>query len=287
MFGYITVDKPELKVKDFYQYKAYYCGLCKSLQEDYGLKGRITLTYDVTFLVLVLTSLYEPKEEKSKSRCPVHPIKKIEVLQNEISKYGAAMNLLLTYYHFEDDWKDEKSLVGVAGIHLYKKQAKEISRQYQRQSHVIRKRLQELSVYEQKGETDIDLVAGSFGHLMEELFVFKQDRWEPYLRKFGFFLGKFIYIMDAYDDLEKDLKSGSYNPLKPFYHSCTKEEYEKNVREMLVMMMAEAGNAFEHLPCVRESQIIKNIIYSGVWASYNKIQKEKQEKEEKNVKKSL
>ena len=51
---------------------------------------------------------------------------------------------------------------------------------------------------------------------MEELFVLKQDRWEPYLRKFGFFLGKFIYIMDAYDDLEKDLKNGSYNPLNRF-----------------------------------------------------------------------
>ena len=68
MFGYITVDKPEMKVKDFYRYKAYYCGLCKSLQENYGLKGRVTLSYDVTFLVLVLTSLYEPKEEKSESR---------------------------------------------------------------------------------------------------------------------------------------------------------------------------------------------------------------------------
>lgn len=225
MFGYITVDKPEMKVKDFYRYKAYYCGLCKSLQENYGLKGRVTLSYDVTFLVLVLTSLYEPKEEKSESRCPVHPIKKIPILQNEISRYGADMNLLLTYYHFEDDWKDEKSLKGIAGIHFYKKQAKKICKKYPRQSRVICKRLRELAVYEQKGETDIDLVAGTFGHLMEELFVLKQDRWESYLRKFGFFLGKFIYIMDAYDDLEKDLKNGSYNPLKPFYHSRTKEEY--------------------------------------------------------------
>ena len=137
MFGYITVDKPEMKVKDFYRYKAYYCGLCKSLQENYGLKGRVTLSYDVTFLVLVLTSLYEPKEEKSESRCPVHPIKKIPILQNEISRYGADMNLLLTYYHFEDDWKDEKSLKGIAGIHFYKKQAKKICKKYPRQSRVI------------------------------------------------------------------------------------------------------------------------------------------------------
>ena len=154
-------------------------------------------------------------------------MKKIPILQNEISKYGADMNLLLTYYHFEDDWKDEKSLKGIAGIHFYKKQAKKICKEYPRQSCVICKRLRELAVYEQKGETDIDLVAGTFGHLMEELFVLKKDRWEPYLRKFGFFL--------------------------------------------------------EHLPCVEESQIIKNIIYSGVWSNYNKIQKEKQEKE-KNVK---
>lgn len=110
MFGYIMIDKPELKVKEFYRYKAYYCGLCRTLKEQYGFSGRMTLTYDMTFLVLFLTSLYECENKEITSRCPVHPIKKIPMLQNEMTEYAAKMNILLTYYKLEDDWQDDKSL---------------------------------------------------------------------------------------------------------------------------------------------------------------------------------
>ena len=286
MFGYVTVDKPELKVREFYRYKGYYCGLCRSLNEEYGLRGRMTLTYDMTFLVLLLTSLYECKTEEITERCPVHPVKKIPMLCNEISKYGADMNILLTYYHFEDDWKDEKSIPGLAGIHLYKKKAREICEKYPRQSKAIRMQLHNLAVYEKKGETDLELVAGTFGHLLEELFIMEEDVWEEYLRRFGFYLGKFIYILDAYDDLEKDLEKGNYNPLKPMYESFgeNQDAYEKEIYQILVMMMAEVGNAYEKLPCLQESEILRNIIYSGVWSKYNKIKKERQEKKEKNGK---
>ena len=204
----------------------------------------------------------------------------------EDSKYGADMNILLTYYHFEDDWKDEKSIPGLAGIHLYKKKAREICEKYPRQSKAIRMQLHNLAVYEKKGETDLDLVAGTFGHLLEELFIMEEDVWEEYLRRFGFYLGKFIYILDAYDDLEKDLEKENYNPLKPMYESFgeNQDAYEKEIYQILVMMMAEVGNAYEKLPCLQESEILRNIIYSGVWSKYNKIKKERQEKKEKNGK---
>ena len=117
----------------------------------------------------------------------------------------------------------------------------------------------------------MDLVAGAFGNLMAELFVYRQDMWEEELRKFGFYLGKFIYILDAYDDLEEDRKTGSYNPLK-YLH------------EVLLMMMAEATGAFEKLPCLMDAEILRNILYRGVWSKYNKIQKERQEKRENHGK---
>lgn len=211
MFGYVTVDKPELKVKEFYQYKAYYCGLCKTLKEEYGFQGRMTLTYDMTFLVVLLTSLYESETREISSRCPVHPVKKIPMLQNEITQYGARMNILLSFYHFADDWQDEKSMKGLAGIHLFKKKARKVCQEYPRQSKAIRLQLKKLSDLEKRQEKDLDLVSGCFGELMAEIFVIREDVWEDYLRKFGFYLGKFIYIMDAYDDLEKDMEKGSYN----------------------------------------------------------------------------
>ncbi len=283
MFGYVTIDKPELKVKEFYRYKSYYCGLCRTLKEEYGFRGRMTLSYDMAFLVLFLTSLYETPTKELQSHCPLHPVKKIPMLQNEISEYGAKMNILLVYFKCEDDWKDDKSLKGIAGMHLFRKKAKELCKEYKRQAQVIQKQLKILAVYEEKQEETLDLAAGAFGKLMAELFVYKEDMWEQELRNFGFYLGKFIYIMDAYDDLEEDLKTGSYNPLKAVKkNSKDDNDYENTVQQILVMMMAEATAAFEKLPLLWDSEILRNILYSGVWAKYNK--KEKQEKQERDGK---
>lgn len=285
MFGYVTIDKPELKVKEFYRYKSYYCGLCRTLKEEYGFRGRMTLFYDMAFLVLFLTSLYETPTKELQSHCPLHPVKKIPMLQNEISEYGAKMNILLVYFKCEDDWKDDKSLKGIAGMHLFRKKAKELCKEYKRQAQVIQKQLKVLAVYEEKQEETLDLAAGAFGKLMAELFVYKEDMWEQELRNFGFYLGKFIYIMDAYDDLEEDLKTGSYNPLKAVKkNSKDDNDYENTVQQILVMMMAEATAAFEKLPLLWDSEILRNILYSGVWAKYNKKQKEKQEKQERDGK---
>lgn len=285
MFGYVTIDKPELKVKEFYRYKSYYCGLCRTLKEEYGFRGRMTLSYDMAFLVLFLTSLYEVSTEQIESHCPLHPVKKIPMLRNEISEYGAKMNILLTYFKFEDDWKDDKSLKGITGMRLFRSKAKKLCKEYKRQAHAIQKQLKILASYEEKNEENIDFVAGAFGNLMAELFVYKEDMWEEELRNFGFYLGKFIYIMDAYDDLEEDLKTGSYNPLKAVKRKCEDDEkYENTVHQILLMMMAEATGAFERLPMLWDSEILRNILYSGVWAKYNKKQKERQEKQEKHGK---
>ncbi len=101
-----------MKVKDFAKYKSYYCGLCQMLKKKYGHLGQITLTYDMTFLILLLTALYEPETKQTKCHCKVHPVKKQTILQNEITEYAAEMNLILAYYHLKDDWIDEQKVSG-------------------------------------------------------------------------------------------------------------------------------------------------------------------------------
>lgn len=217
MFGYVQAYKPELKMREFYKYKAYYCGLCKVLREKYGFLGQMTLTYDMTFLVMLLTSLYEEEVQREECRCLVHPIKKQKMLYNEITEYAADMNIILTYFHFVDDWQDEKSKLGLAGLQLLRKTYLELEEKYPEKCRVIRKALYLLKKCEEKQEENIDMTSRYFGELMAELFVYKKDVWEKKLRRMGFYLGKFIYIMDAYDDVEKDLENGSYNALASSY----------------------------------------------------------------------
>lgn len=272
MFGYVTVHKPELKIKDFGRYHAYYCGLCHTLKEKHGFLGQMTLTYDMTFLVILLTSLYESDTNQAKRHCIVHPVRKHEMLENEITQYAADMNIALAYHNFLDDWEDEKKVSGFAGAKVMKSKYKKIEAHYERQCSAIERALLKLAEYEKKNEKSLDLVSGCFGELMAELIVYKQDNWEPYLRRFGFFLGKFIYLMDAYADLEKDVKNNSYNPL---IWQKDREDFEEFCHEMLTMMISEAANEFEKLPCILDVDILRNILYGGVWTKYTLIREKK------------
>ncbi len=278
MFGYVNTNKLELKMKDFYKYKAYYCGLCRTLKQNYGRLGQMTLTYDMTFLILLLTSLYESDTVNEKHRCLSHPVKNQDNLINEITEFAAAMNIALSYHHFQDDWQDEKKIGGLAGASLVKRDYLKIEKQYPDQCAAIESALGRLKAYEKQGETDLDLVSGCFGELMGALFVFKADQWVDTLRETGFYLGKFIFIMDAYDDLKQDLRKNSYNPLKERFNSAT---YEDDIRNILTMMMASCTAAFERLPCVQEMDILRNILYEGVWMRYDKIQMDNKEGKEK------
>ena len=283
MFGYVTVCEPELKVKDLKKYRAYYCGLCSTLKEDYGFMGQMTLTYDMTFAVILLSSLYETTTKHEEHRCKVHPAKRQHMLQNEITSYAAAMNVLLAYYHMEDDWQDDRKVSSLMTKSLIQGKAKKIIEKYPRQSEIIRKSLKELGESEHENSMDIDRAAGCFGRLMAELFVWKEDIWEKTLRKMGFYLGKFIYLMDAYEDLPEDRKKNRYNPLKEL---AKRPDYEAQMEQILRMMIAESTVRFEQLPCLVDVDILRNILYDGVWNHYNKIQMKKRE-DNKDEQKSI
>ena len=107
---------------------------------------------------------------------------------------------------------------------------------------------------------------GCFGELMAELFDYRQDRWAPELRSIGFHLGKFIYLLDAYDDLEHDQRKGAYNPLKVL---SQQPGYEEEMKEIFELLLAQCAQSFERLPCVEDADLLRNILYSGVWLKYN------------------
>ena len=278
MFGYVVMNKPEIRFKDFDLYRSFYCGLCRELREKYGISGQITLTYDMTFVVVLLSALYEPPTQKGTTRCVIHPVCKQPVRKNAATEYGADMNVLLTYYKCMDDWEDEKKFAALGYGKILQRKNNRLGYRYPEKAEKIRKLLEKLSQMEKAGETDIDKMSGCFGRIMEEIFAWKKDVWEGSLRRMGFYLGKFIYILDAYDDVEKDVKNGNYNP---FAEKYIMKGFDEQVRQLLIMMMAQTCREFEKLPIIRYTDILRNILYSGVWCRFEAIARKRREAGEK------
>lgn len=132
MFGYVIINKPEMKFKDFDVYKSYYCGLCRELRRKYGISGQISISYDMTFVVMLLSGLYEPTTWKGNTRCAMHPVHRQTIRKNEITEYGADMNILLTYYKCMDDWKDEKKFTRLGYARLLEGKERILESRYQK-----------------------------------------------------------------------------------------------------------------------------------------------------------
>ena len=277
MFGYIVINKPEMKFREFDMYQSYYCGLCKSLKERYGKIGQMTLSYDMTFLALLLSSLYEPETKSGYRRCVAHPVEKHLYRQNEFTDYAADMNLLLSYEKCLDDWNDERKTKKRLMAGLLKGRNAQVCKRYPEKFDKICQCMDIIHEYEKSESRNIDEVAGVFGEIMAEIFAYRQDEWEETLRRMGFFFGKFIYLMDAYEDIETDMEKGTYNPLKDIYQ---KDDFEESAGQVLLMMMAECSKAFERLPIVENAQILRNILYSGVWSKYDLVKQKRKEQKE-------
>ena len=281
MFGYIHANEVELTEENKITYQAYYCGLCQQLKKVYGTKGQLLLNYDMTFLVILLSGLYELENTHQAYNCARHPGRRQNVWINEATRYGADMNVLLSYHNSLDDWRDEHSMPKKMVAKALHEEYERIARAYPRQSKALEQYMQRLLEAETSGETNIDLVAGLTGEMLAEIFDWRGDEWSEELRCFGFYMGKFIYLMDAYEDCEKDRKNKQYNILSQMYGDA---EYETYCRQLLTSMMAECAKSFERMPILRHADILRNVLYSGVWTRYEYKQLKLKNREQKQKK---
>ncbi|CEN90662.1 DUF5685 family protein [Paraclostridium sordellii] len=269
MFGYVRINKMDLTFREFDTYKGYYCGLCKYLKENHGEISRLSLNYDITFLILLLTSVYRPKSTLTKEVCIANPIKKKNRIVNEVTEYAASMNVLLTYYKLEDNLHDDKGVKDIIAYNLYKGKLKKAYEKYPKKADYIKSQLEELQKLESENSTNIDKVSNTFGNLMGEIFAYKEDDFEEKLRSIGFNIGKYIYILDAYEDLDKDIKKGRYNPFIEYIDK--KEELIKKVDKLISISLGYLSQSIDELHIKTNVGIIDNIIYSGVYLRYKNI----------------
>jgi hypothetical protein len=183
------------------------------------------------------------------------------------------MNILLVRYKCVDDWQDEKKIFKLLYSRLLRGKSRRQRELYRDKIRRMDLLLFDLAEGERQNNQDVDYMAGLFGKLMAEVVVFTQDEWTDNLYPLGFYLGKFIYLLDAYEDIEKDLKKGSYNPLQKRYEV---PEFEDECHVVLTMMISECCKEFEKLPIIDYAEILRNILYSGVWCRYLAVREKRQ-----------
>lgn len=265
MFGYVIANREIMDEEVRLRYKSYYCGICRSLTKNHGAIAGGILSYDMVYLVLLLSSLYEPESAHGSERCVPHPIHTHEYCTNHFTDYASDMSIMLAYHKALDDWKDDKRLTGRALAAALKKSYDQTAIKYPRQTGAIEKCMKKLSELEDMNVCDPDAAAKCFGDLMREIFVYYEDNWEKTLGDMADALGQFIYIIDAFVDLKGDIKHGRYNPLADMRkRGCTDDD----IKDILTMLIGECALNFEKLPLVEDVDIMRNILYSGVWTKY-------------------
>ncbi|MEG1929709.1 MAG: DUF5685 family protein [Anaerovorax sp.] len=272
MLGYILPEKPEMKVRELELYQAYYCGICRSIGKRYGQLPRFTLNYDSVLLSLMVAADLEEEEQIQRERCIAHPLKKRSMLaENGAIDYAADIMLVLAYFKFKDDCEDEHIAVGYLGKGVLSGAMKKLKKRYPEKCQFIEEKLQELACLEKEKCGSLDPIAQPFAAIMEEIFSFGSK--ENLFRKFGYHLGKWIYLIDAYDDLEEDATHGNYNPLlQQFqYNKNTQEgiqDFKERILERtefnLLCYLTEMTQAYEKMGVTKNSGIIENILYFGM-----------------------
>jgi hypothetical protein len=274
VFGYVNPDKPELKLREYEVYKAYYCAVCKAVGRNSGQAARLSLSYDLSFLALLLDALDPVPDHILRERCVAHPTRRHAVIAPDPAVfYAADMNVLLAYYNLRDKWIDEHSLPGAAGTLMLARAARKAGTRWPEQAAGIRARLAELQELEAAGCGSVDEAAEPFARIMEILFgcpLVKDAATRKGLAWLGYNIGRWIYLVDALDDLEDDRRNGSYNPLLKQYGLLNEpiaEFMERNREQMefaLLYSLSEADKALKVLDIRKNREILENVIEAGL-----------------------
>jgi hypothetical protein len=281
LFGYVKPQKSELLVRELEEYNGIYCSLCKSLGKQYGLAARLALNYDCTFYALVLISAgSKPSPGFQRGKCVVNPLKQCVFCSEEEQQFhqASALTMILLYHKLMDDIRDSKAVKKLRSIlvlpfvkHAYHKAVSD----YPRFGEIIAEAMKTQCEIEKSEPRNLDCCAEPTAHMMERIMEISSG--EPpassrsrILNRFGYYLGRWIYFIDAADDLEDDIKTGAFNPLISRFHlnGASKEEELRSAKsyanDVLNQTLSQLGAALNLLEMNSMGPIVRNVVILGL-----------------------
>lgn len=280
MFGYVTPCKMELKIKEYEKFRAYYCGLCKTIKKDFGNIPRATINYDMTFLAILLDSLDNTKNNYVKEHCIIHPIKKkVIMINNEALHYSAFFNVALSYYKLLDNVADDNSVKSKIYSKFLKKYLNKNNLLLEKHIDYVETSLKNLYNDEKNFENkSIDQLSHNFADLTGYILSsYKDFNFNNTLYWLGYNLGKWIYIIDAYDDLEKDMKNNKFNAINNLFNenNMNYKEFSTYIKDRIDFILINCGNSclenLNKLPIIKNKGLLYNILQFGIMEKMEKI----------------
>lgn len=278
MFGYVRPNKSELLVREYEQYKSVYCELCRRMGKSYGWISRLALSYDCAFYAMLALSVSGAAVSVHQGRCAFNPLKKCRYMEASGEEYekAAALSVLLTWHKLRDDREDEgfwKSLGCRLLLPLVSRKAKKAARRYP----FLAEKAQEAMDGQREAEESqagIDACAEPTAHLLASLFR-ELGGCDPgqsaALEQFGYFLGRWVYLMDAADDLREDLEKGAFNPFvlrfgleKGNLTEDSRKKADEACNAALNATMAQMIPALNLIEMEHFGPIVENVVKKGL-----------------------
>ncbi len=264
MFGYILPKICELKVREYELFKAYYCGLCKSLKNEY--RRTSVLNYDCTFIYLLGDSLKNEETNVQRCTCVLHPIQKKQAVYAEVASYAAAVNLLMAYAKAKDDVLDSGDVRAKIRRQLLQKPFKKATVVVPGITEKMLEMADSLYGMEQRNSANTDETADTYAQLFGAVLMELDVLQSHVLYEIGYSLGRWVYLIDAYDDIEKDLKNGEYNVFVNKYSITGKipEQAKEEIGFGFNFTLSKAMQALERLELKKNRGLIQNILCLGL-----------------------
>ena len=271
MFGYVVPDKPYLTLRDFALYRSVYCGICISLKKNYGNVSRLATTYDAVFLSLLLHNYLDRDYVIEKKRCILHPVRKrTRAACNDIDDVVCAFNLLLMYHKIGDDLEDEGRLRSRVARAAFRRAYRKARRRFPEMDRIVAERYAETARLEREGCRSIDRVADPFSNMLAEMTrLVLKEKFTPDIEVFCYNVGKWIYLIDALDDLEEDFRKKRYNPfLAAFDDYADRASFLAKHREEIDGYLSGAitsiNERLSKIPFAFDTGLLRNITERGL-----------------------
>ncbi len=268
MFGYIKPNYPYLYLKDDNLYRGLYCGMCKSIKKANGNMARFSLTYDIAFMSLLIHSIKGVDVEIKNSTCIAHCIKKRPMTKvDEISLLLADVNLILAKYKISDDINDEKK-GKIKGIFVSKGYKKAVKR-HKKIDEIVKNQYANLLTLEKQNCQSIDIVSDCFAKMLEEISTYALQEFATDDTKLLFYtIGKWIYLIDALDDYDKDIKKSNYNVFRATYNQNNYKSLIDNYYEQIVSIFgsifSQMSESYQKISFKFNKDLSSNIIFRGI-----------------------